>query len=310
MIIGKADDPDFRSSQLPPGGKTHTSERNSGIELLKIFAILLIILSHVVQTLGENALVDCALDLRIATTNLQQFVLVILRQAGTLGNAIFFTCSAWFLLDSKKVNKKKWWFMLLEVWSISVTILAVTYILRSGNIEAKMVMESLLPTTFAANWYMTCYLLFYLLHPTLNEIIGRMSQKELLRTASLLAVLYIGFNFIKSSFFFPSAIIIWVAIYFAVAYIKLYLKDFASSVMINICVMLIALTGHIGLIFITNLLGLQINAFSDKLLHWNRNSNPYDRSGYMLIEFGAQSKLEESRCEPHIKAIDVDLHHS
>ena len=92
--------------------------------------------------------------------------------------------------------------MLLEVWSISVTILAVTYILRSGNIEAKMVMESLLPTTFAANWYMTCYLLFYLLHPTLNEIIGRMSQKELLRTASLLAVLYIGFNFIKSSFFF------------------------------------------------------------------------------------------------------------
>lgn len=279
MIIDKDHDPAFRSSQLTDGGKTHSSERNSGIELLKIFAILLVILSHVAQTLGEkNALVECqdyVLNLSIATTNLQQFVLVILRYSGALGNAIFFVCSAWFLLDSKKVNKKRWWFVLLEIWSISVTILAVTYILRSGNIEVKMVVKSLFPTTFGTNWYMTCYLLFYLLHPILNEIIGRMSQSVLLEATSLLLVLYIGFNFIKDGFFFTSAIIIWVAIYFAVAYIKIYLKDFASNVMVNICLLLIALAGHIGLILITNLLGLQIRAFSDKLLHWNSSSNPF-----------------------------------
>lgn len=60
--------------------------------------------------------------------------------------------------------------MILEIWTVSIIILIVTYVILQGNISAKIVLESLFPTTFANNWYMTCYLLFYAIHPLLNKI--------------------------------------------------------------------------------------------------------------------------------------------
>lgn len=253
------------------------SERNSGIELLKIAAILLIILNHVVQTLCEgNRYIDYKdyiLNLSGATTDIQILVLAILRYSGVFGNSIFFVCSAWFLLDSREVNKKKWCFMLLEIWNVSVVILAVTYLLRGGNIDAGILKKSLLPTTFSANWYMTCYLVFYLIHPALNEIINRMTQKALLKTTSIMFVVYIVLPFFaQSGYFYYSALVQWIAIYFTVAYMRLYLKEFSSNWMTNVLLLLDALIGHLGIILIINLLGLRFNRFSNMLLHWKSNN--------------------------------------
>ena len=73
--------------------------------------IILIVISHVIQTLSDtNEYIpyqDYVVNLRIATTNIQCLVLSILRYSGALGNTIFFVCSAWYLLDSTKVNKRK-----------------------------------------------------------------------------------------------------------------------------------------------------------------------------------------------------------
>lgn len=279
MIIDKNYDSFLRSDQFPLGGKPHSSERNSGIELLKIFAIFLIILAHVIQTLGsKNALVeyqDYVLDLSTATTNLQQFILVLLRCTGMLGNAVFFICSAWFLLDGKTIDKKKWWFMLLEVWSVSIVILVITYILRAGNITSELIIKSLFPNTLSVSWYMTCYLLFYPIHPFLNAVIRRISQTDLLKIASLLFLINIGMNFVKPDLLYSTKLTIWIAIYFMVAYIKFYAKDFVSNTTVNLVLLFIALVGHVGIILITNLLGLRIGFFADKLFHWNTNSNPF-----------------------------------
>ena len=92
--------------------KVHSGNmRDSGIELLKVIAILLIVISHVVQTLSsENPLIgysDYILDLSCATKEMQLVILMIMRHFGALGNSIFFICSTWFLLDSKIVSVKK-----------------------------------------------------------------------------------------------------------------------------------------------------------------------------------------------------------
>lgn len=254
-------------------------ERNSGIELLKIAAMGLIVLSHVVQTLSSgNTYVsyqDYVLDLELATTNPQQLVLAVLRYSGAFSNNIFFACSAWFLLESREVNKKKWWFILLEVWSISVVGALTACILRGGNVDAKLLLMSLFPTTLSLNWYMTCYLLFYLIHPFLNGIISRMPQKTLLKAASLLTALYMGCNFvIRLELFFSSTLMLWIAVYFLVAYMKLYCKSFTSSVGGNACLLAVTLTGQLGITLATNFLGLRIGFFSDKVLYWNNNGNP------------------------------------
>ena len=210
------------------------SRRNSSIELLKIVGIILIVISHVVQTLHSNNDYvienDYILDISTATTNIQQLTLTILRYSGSLGNSIFFICSAWFLLDNDKVDKKKILHMLMNVWVISITILIAVYIIRGGNLQIKLIIKQILPTTFENNWYITCYLLFYPLHPFLNRLIKSMEQKILLKSTLVLLFLYVGVNYILSGRFFSSQIILWITLYFAIAYMKFYLADLSKAI--------------------------------------------------------------------------------
>ena len=80
-------------------------ERNSSIELLKIFGIILIILSHAMP--NHNEIIEGYIDVSLATVSVQRLVIVLFQYGGQLGNAIFVICSAWFLLESSKVNVKK-----------------------------------------------------------------------------------------------------------------------------------------------------------------------------------------------------------
>ena len=63
-------------------GKRIVKLRESGIELLKIFGILLVVLSHVVQTLGDYV------NISYASKNPTVLALGVIRLSGNLGNII------------------------------------------------------------------------------------------------------------------------------------------------------------------------------------------------------------------------------
>lgn len=242
-----------------------------GIDLLKVIAILLIVISHTVNSLD---FIDVNICSR-ATTNAEHLTLSLLRYCGPLGNDIFFVCSAWFLIDSSKVNKRKIVQLLMDIWVISISILVAVYILRGGDIGAKMIISSIFPTTFANNWYMTCYLLFYPIHPFLNVVIKSTKKEVLLKTILVMLFLYAGINFFLRGGFFVSNIIIWIIVYFVVAYMKLYLVDISNNTWINFALFVGGLVGNIGIIVTTNILGLYIKFFNDKLLWWHSNCSPF-----------------------------------
>ena len=250
--------------------------RDSGVEFLKIIAIILIVISHVVLTLTTEyeyiPYSDYLLDCTHATTNITILLLAVMRHFGALGNWIFFVASAWFLLDSTKASGKKIMEMLLDIWVISVLILGMTLLIR-GEVSGKLFVFSLFPTLFANNWYLTCYLLFYPIHPYLNRLIASMTQKEHLKAVSVLAVLYIGFNFIESRFFFPNMLLLWISVYLIVAYIKRYCMELYSSAKVNGILLLCGVAGAVGVVVLTDLLGLKIAALSDQLLRWVSNFN-------------------------------------
>ncbi|WP_408609982.1 acyltransferase family protein [Intestinibaculum porci] len=207
--------------------------RESGIESLKIIAIFMIVLFHVVQTLVSNSSIitnnSYVINISNATTNVQNIILLVFYHFGSLGNSIFFICSTWFMLNSNRYNKQKWLLMLVEIWFISISILFITFVILRANIPASLMIKSLFPTLFMNNWYMTCYLIFYPLHPILNNVINKMNQKQLFRCTAALSFMYILMDFIEWDWFFPSMIILWITIYFCVAYMKKYLTDFANS---------------------------------------------------------------------------------
>lgn len=255
------------------------NKQNSSIELLKIIGIILVVISHVVQTLrNESADVsyqDYVVNLNLATTNIQYLILSMLRYSGPLGNAIFFVCSAWFLLDSNKTNKRKILQLLMDIWVISIIILIFVYILRCGDIGFGMIIKQIFPTVFGNNWYMTCYLLFYPIHPFLNMVINKVEKATLLKTTLIMLFLYVGINYLQEGLFFTSGLILWIVIYFAIAYMKLYLVDLSNNNKLNIGIFIIGFVGNFGLVALTNVLGLYINSFSDKLLRWSTNGSPF-----------------------------------
>ncbi len=257
------------------GGNFNTSTkpaRNSSIELLKIFAIFFIVIRHITQTLGHDV------NLREATPDIQQLTLSLFSYLGVLGNSLFFIASAWFLLDSDKWSKKKELSLATDVWIVSIIILAVMLIAQV-NIGGMHVVMSLFPNTFANNWYLTCYLLFYPLHVFLNRIIKHIDKKSLLRLCLASGFLYIGIKtiagFMGFNLFFSSELIIWIVIYLLIAYGKFYLPQLMNSKKANVILLITGLVINTLLVVLINFLGLHIEAFSDNLLRWNVLSNPF-----------------------------------
>ena len=251
-------------------------ERESGVELLKIIGVFLIIISHVTQTLytpNNYFELNYVLEVKYATKNIQNILLAWFSAFGAQGNLIFFVSSAWFLLESKKIDELKIVKLLADVWFINICFLCIFLLGNWYNLAIKDIIKSVFPTIFASNWYITFYILFYLIHVGLNEIISKRIQKELLVIILVTLFLYFVLNYIKYGLFFTSPLIEFSVIYLTIAYIKLYMKEFSKNLKGNYILFLFAMSGIPILILITNFLGLNIEFFKDKLQYWNRNNS-------------------------------------
>ncbi len=247
--------------------------RNSSIELLKIIAIVLIIISHAVPY-GNFSNYDAYIDLNHASADGNVVILAILRNLGSVGNCIFIICSSWFLLNSNKVNKKKILKLIIDSFIISITILLLIFIFSDYNVSLTEIIKSFFPITFNVNWFLTCYLLFYMIHPWLNTIIEKMDQRKLLMTNCILLFLYSIMNTLKADLFYFNSLIGFIVIYFLMAYIKKYLNKISHNRKVNIILCILALIALIGAIVFINFIGLRIDVFNNKLQIMNNFTNP------------------------------------
>lgn len=261
------------------------SERNSAIELLKIIAILLIVLNHVIQSLTQAnpfiAVSDYQIDITFASSNLLNIILAVLRSSGSIGNDIFVVCSAWFLIGRERSDKRKVVFLIADIWVVSVAIFLIT--LACGlRLDRYSAVKQFFPTTNATNWFMTCYILFYLLHPLLNKLIAVLNQKAHLAVTLFLVLLYSICQFFspwtaffEDKLFYVTDLVVWITIYFIVAYVKLYLKDLSADTKTNVTTLLIGLAGQTLIVIAMNAAGLRFWFFSEKLLYFNYGGSPF-----------------------------------
>ena len=169
--------------------------------------------------------------------------------------------------------------MILDVWIISIIALVAAYIILHGSISAFEIIKNLLPITFQMNWYITCYILIYAIHPLLNQIINRMDQRQHFRMAFAVICIYYIWSFFIGIFgdasFFGNLFVLFMAFYFVVAYVKKYMPKFNSSLKMNIVLLAIGIVGNYGLVFGMDILKLISGIFTDKLQYWNKSNNPF-----------------------------------
>ena len=252
--------------------------RNSSIELLKIIAILSIIVSHCTQSLafaspyyqGE----DFLLDLGSSTTCPQQFFLSLLMFAGLFGNAIFIVSSFYFLQDSNHASKKKIFHFALDIWVISVIFLLVTLIIKEGELSKSLIIKQLFPNYFCTNWFMSLWMILYLIHPVLNRLMDTFGKRWHLRAIVLLFSFYCVLGLFFTGALFPSLILVWVCFYFIVGYMTRYFPNINRNTRFNVLLVVISLSIHILSLLFLNTIAQTTGLLEGHLLLFRKDCNP------------------------------------
>jgi surface polysaccharide O-acyltransferase-like enzyme len=249
------------------------SRRQSGIELLKLIAIILVVLSHSVPFYGDPSATGYV-DLNSATDNLWDFILIVLRYMGQLGNVLFVVSSAYFLVDKNKVKVEKILQIVSDSLFISVAIM-IGFILSGCELGPKIIIKQIFPITFQNMWFVGCYLILYSVSPFLNKIIHNTHQKTLLRLIICMLVLYSGVSFLLNGAYYYSFLVGFIMIYFIVAYMKKYMQKFGDNERNNTVLLAVSVMGLFVMLLGTNFLGLRIHALTNQMLRWNIFTNPF-----------------------------------
>lgn len=151
--------------------------RNSNVESLRLFAIILILLNHTVQ--------EKILDLSIASPFLS-YGSYFLARLGGLGDVIFFGITAWYLAAGATTPKKsceRAWLLERQLLFYSVGLFLFVLLMRGAGLGFKSVevkgiiswgISSAFPLLTKVWWYPTSYVCFLLVCPWANRILRRL----------------------------------------------------------------------------------------------------------------------------------------
>lgn len=192
------------------------SARNSGVEIIRIIAMLMIIMSHIY---GKNSGEEFAGFPQAVYVFTQSFF-----NAG-LGVIIFMLISGYFLiqLSEKRLTK-----MISMTWCCSVFSMIIGIViskLTNGDISLKSILTHLIPISSRYYWYISCYICVMILAPFLNKAINAMSKKDF---EKLILAMLVIFYLVPTFLYFDvmgdrgKGLITMISAYFIGAYLSKY----------------------------------------------------------------------------------------
>ena len=252
--------------------------RQSGIELLKLLAMFLIVVSHTIQSIGQispdNPVYNNnVINLCDSTGNIQYLIMALIWNFVMYGVDVFFVSSAWFLSRKNSFKTDKLVKLLANTWTISVIFL-LAYLLAGVHVSGKLIVKSLLPTLFANNWFVTCYIMLYVIHPLLNMICDR-AGRRVHGIIVISGMAYCIVTYVSEYLLFYSRLIIATIIYISVCYLRKYMGDIADRKRLNAALFAGAFAANVVIILLINLAGSRYTFANGLLMHTNVIQNPF-----------------------------------
>lgn len=205
--------------------------RESKLELLRIFSMILILLHHFYYS---NIILD------YTNLNLNQFIVQILSVGGKIGVNCFVLITGYFMINSK-FKLKKLLLLVGEVWFYSITILLIMILLSDHNIGIKNIIKSIFPISYNHYWFITTYVIIYILSNYINNFLKKLNKKEFI---GLIIILFAFFSIIPT--FMSGKIdfsnIDWfIFMYLVGAYIRLYPKTKRINIKKIVVILIVAI---------------------------------------------------------------------
>ena len=155
--------------EKPLAQEKNKPSRHSGIDLLRVIAILLICFFHANQTFA-NTIGISQLD------NFSKIITLGFIPFGTIGNVLFVICSSFFLADKTKTRTEKAIGLLFDSMLISICIL-FGFLISGESLSLKTIIYQITPDLFKNNWFVPCYVIFYILAPIVVLGLKQFSRK-------------------------------------------------------------------------------------------------------------------------------------
>ena len=152
--------------------------RITSLDLLKILAIFLIVSFHA-SFKGIPAPVANNLNW------FNQILYFLFYHFGELGVNLFMLITGFFLVNSRKVHWSKIIKFIIDVYFFSLISVLFCIIMNKYVFHIK----DLFPITFSYYWYITGYLIIYILSPFINRFIKCLSHKDFFRFLFILFVI-------------------------------------------------------------------------------------------------------------------------
>lgn len=202
------------------------------------------------------------------------WALVLLKMLGQWGNAAFTICAAWFLCKGRQVKLGKMVRMVIEVLAVSLSMLLLMITLGVHPF-AKDVLKSFFPTTFANNWFITCYLMLYAIHPAINLALEKAGKRGHAAAMVVLCLLYMFLPLVKTDLLWWNRFFAMLAVYVLVAYCRLYLTETLRGMGSGWGAFIVGTLATVASVALLELAGLRVGALSDKMLHFAHDGNPF-----------------------------------
>ena len=287
-------------------------KRNSSIELLRIIAMFMILMHHFIVHNGYDVL-------KLPVGPQRIFFQLVMAGGGKIGVVIFFSISAWFLLDKEqtiKSNLRRVWVMERELLFWSLILLAFYLVFDQADSDMILMIRSFAPMSTSIWWYATAYAIFLALLPFLSKGLKALGHEYHLALAATVLVIWGLTSFIPKTLGDSAltGVFGFIYLFILISAYKWYMKPFTTKqtwLMIGVglgffllytCASIaLSLLGHNTNIFIAGswklpviMLGFGMFLLFDRITFHSRVINRIAQSAfavYLITDYAASEKL-------------------
>lgn len=204
-------------------------ERQQNFELLRIIAMFMIVVSHVIT--------HYIMEVELEVTDLNSFLLILLRAIIYICVNVYIIITGYFSINSKQLKIKKIINVAMLPGFISAILITILMVFGAIDFNIWRILGKLFATFRGEYWFISNYFALYLFIPFLNKIIHTMNKKEYQHFLFLSALVGVVWPFfvinqqiisINSGF----SLIFFTYLYFVGAYIRLhgaFIKEFTLN---------------------------------------------------------------------------------
>lgn len=140
------------------------AKRNSSVELLRIFAILMIISMHLMGKWWTTSSI------------INRELILFFNSFFNTGSSLFILISGYYRLNFKIEKALHLWFQTL---TYTIPLLFLSWFLLDITIGGKFILHSFFPILTNYKWFITSYLILYILSPFINLFVEQLSVRQL-----------------------------------------------------------------------------------------------------------------------------------